>query len=110
MEAQWVADRLRLRTLLATRPDWTLQDLADAVGRSLSWVKKWAKRLRTATSDDESVLHSHSRARKHPPPALSQKVIDRILALRDDPPANLQRIPGPKAYNGYGISDTPSGR
>jgi hypothetical protein len=41
MEAQWIADRLRLRTLLVTRPDWTQQDLADAVGRSLSWVKKW---------------------------------------------------------------------
>jgi transposase InsO family protein len=97
MEAQWVADRLRLRTLLTTRPEWTPQDLADGVGRSLSWVKKWVKRLRAASADDESVLHSQSRARKHPPPALSQPVIDRILALRDEPPANLKRIPGPKA-------------
>jgi transposase InsO family protein len=97
MEAQWVADRLRLRTLLTTRPDWTPPDLADAVGRSLSWVKKWAKRLRAAAADDESVLQSQSRARKHPPPSLSQRVIDRILALRDEPPANLKRVPGPKA-------------
>lgn len=97
MEAQWMSDRLHLRILLTTRPDWTRQDLADALGRSVSWVKKWVKRLRAAAADDESVLHSHSRARNHPPPALSQRVIDRILALRDEPPAHLKRTPGPKA-------------
>ena len=101
MEAQWVADRLQLRSLLATRPDWTLHDLADALGRSYGWVKKWKKRLQAAPPQDEQVLHSRSRARKHPPPALNPLVIDRLLAIRDAPPQNLKRVPGPKAIRYY---------
>lgn len=101
MEAQWVADRLQLRTLLATRPDWTLHDLADALGRSYGWVKKWKKRLQAAPPQDEQVLHSQSRARKHPPPALNPLVVERLLAIRDAPPHNLKRIPGPKAIRYY---------
>jgi len=101
MEAQWVADRLHLRTLLTTQPDWTLQDLAEAVGRSLGWVKKWKKRLQAAAPQDEQVLQSQSRARMHPPPTLSPLVVDHILAIRDAPPQNLKRIPGPKAIRYY---------
>src|SRR6266516_735846 len=101
MEAQWVADRLHLRNLLTTQPDWTLQDLAQAVGRSRGWVKKSKKRLQAAPPQDEHVLHSQSRARKHPPPPLSPLVVDHILAIRDAPPQNLKRIPGPKAIRYY---------
>ena len=100
MEAQWRADRLHLRTLLTTQPGWTLDDLAAATGRSRSWVKKCKQRLRAAP-DDVTILHSQSRARTHPPPALSQIVIDRILGIRDAPPHNLKRIPGPKAILYY---------
>ena len=35
MEEQWMADRQQLRKLLAARPEWTNQDLADATGHSL---------------------------------------------------------------------------
>jgi hypothetical protein len=101
MNAQWVVDRRRLRTLLSLRPDWRLQDLADAIGRSHSWVKKWRKRLRQAAPDDDTVLQGRECARRTPPPRLSQVVIDRILAIRDDPPQNLNRIPGPKAILYY---------
>src|SRR4029453_11411380 len=100
MEAQWRADRLHLRTLLTTQPDWTLDDLAAATSRSRSWGKKW-KQGPCAAPDEETVLHSQSRARKHPPPALSPIVIDRVLAIRDAPPQNLKRIPGPKAILYY---------
>ena len=101
MEAQWIADRRRLRSLLATQPDWTFPDLAGAIGRSLGWVKKWAKRLRAAAPNDDTVLQSRSRARMTPPPPLSRVVIDRILAIRDQPPHNLKRVPGPKAILYY---------
>jgi hypothetical protein len=101
MEAQWVADRQLLRTLLVSRPDWTRRDLAQALGRSLGWVKKWIKRLQNAPADDSMVLRSLSRARKHPPPSLSQSVIEHILDIRDHPPQNLGRIPGPKAILYY---------
>src|SRR5256885_16268480 len=101
MEAQWLADRRHLRTLLATQPQWTRQDLAQALGHSLGWVKKWINRLRNAAPNDDTILQSQSRARKHPPPVLSPIVVDRILAIRDDPPHNLKRTPGPKAIRYY---------
>lgn len=41
MEVDWIADRATLRNLAREHPEWTQQDLAEAVGRSLSWVKKW---------------------------------------------------------------------
>jgi transposase InsO family protein len=87
--------------LLGLRPDWTMGDLADAIGRSRSWVKKWVARLRQAAPDDDMALQGQSCARRTPPEGLSQVVIDRILAIRDDPPAGLNRIPGPKAILYY---------
>ena len=101
MNAQWVVDRRRLRTLLDLRPDWTHQDLADAIGRSRSWVKKWVARLRQAAPDDDTLLQGRQCARHTPPPRLSQVVVDRILDIRDHPPQNLHRIPGPKAILYY---------
>ena len=59
MEVEWIADRATLRGLGQQHPVWTQQDLADGLGRSLSWVKKWLKRLREAPSDDLQVLLSH---------------------------------------------------
>src|SRR5690349_13677810 len=101
MEAQWQADRAGLRTLLRTQPHWTLGDLAQAIGRSLSWVKKWVKRLRAAAAGDLAVLRSRSRARRHPPAPISPVVVERILAIRDAPPAGLRRTPGPRAIRYY---------
>jgi integrase-like protein len=101
MNAQWVVDRRRLRDLLTLRPDWTLQDFADALGRSRAWVKKWRKRLRQANPGDDAVLQGQPCARRTPPPRLSQLVVERILAIRDHPPQNLNRTPGPKAILYY---------
>ncbi len=67
MEEQWLADRTMLQTLLRTQPQWRIQDFAEAIGRSRSWVKKWRKRLRLALPDDATALRSRSRARKRPP-------------------------------------------
>ena len=97
MEAEWSADRANLRLTLREHPEWSAPQLAQQFGRSVSWVKKWRQRVRAAPLDDEAVLHSRPRARKHPTPGVSQLVIERILAIRDEPPANLQRVPGPKA-------------
>ena len=97
MEAEWCADRARLRALARARPEDTVAQLAEALGRSVSWVKKWRRRLAQAPEDDEAVLHSRSRARTHPPPAVPPPVVARLLAIRDAPPAHLQRTPGPKA-------------
>jgi transposase InsO family protein len=97
MEAQWSADRANLRLAIRDHPEWSVPQLAQQIGRSVNWIKKWRKRLAAAPPDDEAVLQSQSRARKRPPPALSPLAIERILAIRDAPPANLRRVPGPKA-------------
>ena len=97
MEEQWSADRCRLRDLLQAHPDWSKQQLAAHLGRSIGWVKKWRRRLRDAAPQDETVLWGHARARTHPPPRIRQPLVARILAIRDQPPANRQRVPGPKA-------------
>lgn len=101
MEEEWLADRQHLQHLLQTRPDWTRQDLADATGRSVGWVKKWTKRFRDTAPTDQTVFCSRSRARKTPPPRLSDAVVARILEIREHPPQNLGRIPGPKAILYY---------
>jgi transposase InsO family protein len=101
MQDQYYADRATLRHLMRVRPDWTQQELATAVGRSVAWVKKWARRLRAAPPDDTSVLWSRSRARQHPPPRVAPAVVERILAIRDQPPEGLRRTPGPKAILYY---------
>ncbi len=101
MEVEYYAARANLRRLIRLNPRWTQPHYAQAVGMSLSWVKKWKKRLEEAEPEDEQVLHSRSRARKHPPERISQTVTDRILQMRDEPPEGLQRTPGPKAILYY---------
>jgi hypothetical protein len=72
IDRQLIVDRRGLRDLLAERPEWKLQDFANAIGRSLWWVKKSAKRLGLAGLDDHDVLVGHSCARHTPAPPLSQ--------------------------------------
>jgi hypothetical protein len=37
MEAQWIAERAALRCLSRQHPQWTQQELATCLGRSVSW-------------------------------------------------------------------------
>jgi transposase len=101
MEAVYYAARGNLRRLLKEQPTWTHKQYAQAVGMSVGWVKKWIKRLCQAPPEDEAVLHSQSRARKHPPERISQAVVDRLVEMRDQPPEGLGRTPGPKALLYY---------
>jgi transposase InsO family protein len=43
------------------------------------------------------VLRSRSRARIRPPPTIPRPAVERVLAIRDDPPAGMRRVPGPRA-------------
>lgn len=100
-EAHWIAERAALRCLARHHPAWTQQELATCLGRSRSWVKKWLGRLDQAPSDDLTVLHSRSRARHTPAPAMPAALVERILAIRDEPPEQLKRVPGPRAILYY---------
>lgn len=99
-EAHYVA-RARLRTLIQQHPNWTKRRLAEEVGYSVGWVKKWSARLRTAAPDDEQVLHGLSQRRHTSYPRPSPEIVQRILDIRDHPPNGLQRVPGPKAIRYY---------
>jgi transposase InsO family protein len=100
MEAEWLADRTCLWTLRRLHPNWRIADFAATIHRSAAWVKKWLKRF-GETTNTQPDLHSRSRARHHPPARLEPLVIERILAIRDQPPEQLGRIPGPKAILYY---------
>ncbi len=104
MTTSYYADRANLSRLQRLHPSWTHQQLAEVLGRSREWVKKWRKRLReevTAGKPLHEVRPRHSRARKHPPPATHPLVEERILAIRDQPPEGLRRTPGPEAILYY---------
>jgi hypothetical protein len=100
-EAQLIVKRASLRWLAQQHPDWTHQELATALNKSLGWVKKWLKRLRQAKPDD--VMALHARARKTPPTSIASQtaVVQRILEIREAPPENLHRVPGPEAILYY---------
>jgi predicted transcriptional regulator len=52
METLYYQDRLLLHKLRQQHPLWRLRELAEGVGRSVSWVKKWLKRC-----TDRSLCH-----------------------------------------------------
>ena len=102
MEAVRVRDRVQLWQLKSRHPEWTRAQFAEAIGRSVSWVKKWVRRFREQPPDTEpTVLFSRSRAPHNPAHKVTAAVRERILAIRDDPPDHLRRIPGPKAILYY---------
>lgn len=96
MEEQFYADRIRLQRLLRDYPGWTNRQYAEATQRSISWVKKWKRRL-LAAPDDPDVLRGMSRRPHQTPPPIHEVVVKRILDIRDHPPDDFPRTPGPLA-------------
>ena len=96
MEEQWIVDRGQLRDLLLDQPHLCYRELAQIVGRSLSWVKKWVPRLRQFPNDD-CVLERQTSPRTYTRPSRNPLVVRKILDIRDHPPDGLRRVPGPKA-------------
>jgi transposase InsO family protein len=96
MEEVWLVNRQRLRDCLRENSRRAYRELAQETGGSLSWVKKWAPRLRHDLANDE-LLHRQRSPRHYPKPSRSLEVIQKILDIRDHPPAHLRRVPGPKA-------------
>jgi len=95
MNAHYVADRSLLLALWHQHPEWTNPTLAQATGRSLAWIKKWKARFR-AHPDDPDVIWGRTSASSTAAP-FAPRVIEQILAIRDTPPEQLQRTPGPRA-------------
>jgi hypothetical protein len=90
-----------LRDLLEKAPHASPQELAQAVGRSISWVKKWRKRLTEGDPSNASLLFSRPRAHHAPYFRWDNRVIQRIVEMRFSPPENLKRVAGPRALLYY---------
>ena len=101
MESQWIVDRARLRRLRQQQPDWKQARLAEELGYSLSWVKKWLKRFAEAGSEDDAILLSQPRAPSQRQKRVTEAVERKVLEIRDHPPENLARVPGPVAILYY---------
>jgi hypothetical protein len=104
MPIVYYAARANLYYLWQQHPDWSHAEFAAATGCSKEWVKKWLKRLReelAAGLSLEQVLQGHSRARKTAPAPRSALVVETILAMGDQPPEGLRRVPGPEAIRYY---------
>jgi hypothetical protein len=97
MEAQWIGDRATLRSLLRQHPNWTNPHYAQAVGRSVSWVKQGKIRLSQTPADDGQGLLARSRAHHGSSHRWHPQVIQRLGEMREQPPEYLQRVPGTKA-------------
>ena len=78
MEEQWQVYRARLRRLLQEQPNWSQRKLAQATRRSVSWVKKWRKRLSQADPHDPNLLKSGSRRPKEAGSPIQALVVERI--------------------------------
>jgi hypothetical protein len=65
--------------------------------------------LREAPPGDATVLFGLPRGRKTPFPAPDAQLEERILAIRDAPPENLKRVPGPRAILYY-LARDPEGQ
>jgi hypothetical protein len=85
MEVEWVVSRSKLREVWVEHPEWSHQKMAGEVGCSKSWVKKWLRRIRSASLESQEVLRGKSRVRKHPPPPMEPKIVEKILEIRDHP-------------------------
>ena len=94
-EEEWVVSRSKLREVWLEHPEWSHQEMADELGCSKSWVKNWIKRIRSAPLESQEVLQGKSRVPKHLPPSMDPKIVEKILEIRDHPPQQLGRTPGP---------------
>jgi hypothetical protein len=101
MEEEWMRDRALLRDLLQKAPHASPRELAQVTGRSVSWVKKWRKRLTEGDFRDPHLLCSRSRAHHAPYFPWDGEVTRRIVEMRLSPPENLKRVPGPRALLYY---------
>ena len=101
METEWRIARAQLRELLSETPQASHRQLADALGYSIGWVRKWRPQLMTSHPDDETILNSQA----HRPKRIIQKVSpaleDHIIALRFNLSEQYHRKVGSRTIAAY---------
>ena len=96
METEWCIARAQLREQLGDNPKASHRQLAEALGYSVAWVRKWRKRLAGAPPDDETVLHCQSHRPKTIPRKVSEAMEERIVAMRATLSEEYNRKVGPR--------------
>src|SRR5689334_7210740 len=82
METEWRIARERLWEHLREDRQASHRALAKQLGYSVTWVRKWRKRLEQAAPGDERALNSQSHRPKTNPRRVSPQVEHRIIELR----------------------------
>jgi hypothetical protein len=95
MESEWEFDRMKLYQLWRQQPKQTQQQLAEALKRSLSWVKKWIRRFKQAGKPSLAMFKSLSRAPRSRKRQVVAVVRQAILGLRDTLKESYNRVIGP---------------
>src|SRR5215813_15667808 len=87
---------LPLRLPVKVNSQATHQELADGLGYSPDWVRKWRKRIAAADPNDESVLHCQSHRPKTIPRQVSATMEKRIIDMRQTLSQDYNRTVGPR--------------
>lgn len=101
METEWRVARARLRDLLGENGQASHRELAEQLGYSVAWVRKWRKRLAQAPPDDKQVLFGQSHRPKHIPRQVSEAVEERIIELRVTLSEKYNRTVGARTIAAY---------
>lgn len=82
-ENQRIYDRMTLYRLMQANPTWSPAHLAEVVGRSERWGRKWIKRLKAVEVPNFGMFVSQSRAPKTRSRQTNEQVKDVICTLRE---------------------------
>ena len=104
-ESQRIYDRMTLHRMMLAHPTWTPAQLADAVGRSERWGRKWVRRLRAVEEPSFSMYLSQSRAPKTRPRQTPEPVKDAICDLRETLSEQYHRPAGATLIRHYLLRD-----
>lgn len=94
-ESQQIYDRVILHHLSKKHPHWKAQHLAEEIGRSERWARKWLSRFEDADKPHFNMFQSQPRAPKNRPRQTSKEVKDVICDLRESLSEQYHRPAGP---------------
>ena len=100
-EIEWIVDRAKLYSLREKRPQAKPKQLAQELGRSERWARKWLKRFAHHEGDEKTLFCSRSRARHKANKKVCPEVVEAILDIRDNRAEGLNRTPGPRTILYY---------
>lgn len=104
-ESQWIYDRMTLHRLNMAHPDWNAPQLAEVIGRSERWTRKWLSRFKENETHQFSMYLSQSRAPKTRHRETPREVKDVICELRETLSEKYHRQVGADLIRQYLLAD-----